>query len=70
MRKLSPEVVKEAIQRIRKDRFTFTELCSALRADYEPLKAIVFELLAEAKPCVKQVFDTQAREIRLRRIKP
>ena len=69
MKKLTPEFVKETIQRLDKDRFTFAELSAGVPADYDSLKNMVFRLLAEAKPCLKQIFDTEAREIRLQRSK-
>jgi hypothetical protein len=69
MKKLSSNLVREAILQFPKDGFTFADLSAAVRADYEPLKDIVFELLAEAKPSFQQVFDTKARSIRFQRIK-
>jgi type I restriction enzyme S subunit len=70
MKKLSPELVKEAILKLPKERFSFDELSVTLQADYDPLKDIVFELLGEAKPSVKQVFDPKAKQIQFQRIKP
>ena len=70
MQKLSSDVVKEAIQKLPKDRFSFEELSATLQADYDPLKDIVFELLGEAKPSVKQVFDPKAKQMQFQRIKP
>lgn len=67
MTKLSPELVKRTIQQLRKDHFTFAELNTHVRTDYESLKDILFALLAEPKPCLKQVFDSKAREIQFRR---
>jgi type I restriction enzyme S subunit len=68
MKKLSPEDVKEAIARLPKDRFTFEELSTALQADYDPLKDIIFDLLGESKPTLKQVFDSRAKTMRFERI--
>lgn len=68
MKKLSGQLVKEAIRQLPHDYFTFADLFAALRADYEPLKTIIFELLAEASPCVRQVFDTKAKAMYFQRI--
>jgi hypothetical protein len=38
-------------------------------ADYETLKDMVFTLLSEAPASVKQVFDTDAKTMRLVRVK-
>ena len=69
MNRLSAEVVKEAISKLPKDRFSFDELGASLQADYDPLKNIVFELLGESKPSLKQVFDPKAKAMQLERIK-
>lgn len=69
MKKLSAEVVREAILEIPKDRFTFSDLRTGVRAEYEPLKNILFDLLAEAKPCLRQVFDPAVKEMRFQRVK-
>jgi DNA-directed RNA polymerase subunit F len=68
MKKLSPEVVKEAISKLSKQRFSFDELSAVLQVDYDPLKDIVFELLGEPKPALRQVFDSKAKTMQLERM--
>ncbi len=70
MKKLSPEVVREAIAQLPSNRFSFDELSAALQADYDPLKDILFELLGEAKPALRQVFDAKTKTMQFERIKP
>ncbi len=70
MKKLSPEVVKAAIAQLPSNRFSFDELSPALQADYDPLKDILFELLGEAKPALRQVFDAKTKTMQFERIKP
>jgi type I restriction enzyme S subunit len=69
MKRLSPDIVQDAISHFPKDRFSFDELSAALEADYDPLKDIVFELLGEPKPTLRQVFDSKAKTMQLERIK-
>jgi type I restriction enzyme S subunit len=69
MNKLSSDVVKEAIRKLPKKHFTFADIMSVVRADYDPLKDVIFQLLAEPKPSFKQVFDTKLKEMRFQRIK-
>jgi type I restriction enzyme S subunit len=52
------------------DQFTFDDLRGHLASDYESLKGIVFELLGEADPSLRQVFDTGAQALRFVRLKP
>lgn len=68
MKKLSTALVRETIRAFPQDRFSFGEIIAAVSADYDPLKDILFELLAEEEPCVKQVFDPKAKEMRFERV--
>jgi type I restriction enzyme S subunit len=69
MKKLSLQVVKEAISKLPKDRFSFDALNDALQVKYDPLKDIIFELLGEPQPVLRQVFDSKAKTMQLERIK-
>jgi type I restriction enzyme, S subunit len=69
MKKLPLEAVKEAIKSLPQQRFTFKELSDSLQVDYDPLKDVVFELLGEAEPVLRQIFDSKAQTMQLERIK-
>jgi type I restriction enzyme S subunit len=68
MEELSTESVREAIRQLPDDRFTFDDLHNLLPGDYESLKEIVFFLLFETKPSLKQVFDRKVKAMRLQRV--
>jgi hypothetical protein len=51
------------------DQFTFDDLHGQVSTDYETLKDVVFVLLSEAPASIKQVFDTEAKTMRLVRVK-
>ncbi|WP_365742970.1 restriction endonuclease subunit S [Nostoc sp. JL33] len=59
MTKMTKESVKEAIWQLPKDKFSFNELRENLTGDYDLLKDILFALLSEAEPILKQVFDQE-----------
>lgn len=61
--------VKEIIAGMAADQFTFNDLRAHVASDYELLKRIVFELLAEPDPSLRQVFDTEAKALRFVRLK-
>lgn len=63
MTKLTAQSVKDLIRQLPDDRFNFDDLRTRASTDYETLKEIVFDLLSEAKPTVKQVFDTKAKSM-------
>ena len=67
--KLTTAALKEIIRGLPTDRFTFDDLRGQVSADYETLKDVVFALLSEAPASVKQVFDAEARTMRLMRVK-
>ena len=49
--------------------FTFDELRRASSADYESLKKELFALLADVNSGVEQFFDTDAKTMKLRRVR-
>jgi len=59
--------VKEVINQFPQDRFSFDELRKKVPGDYESLKEIIFDLLAESKPSLAQVFDQDAKAMRFTR---
>ncbi len=69
MKKLSPEIMKEAISRISDDNFTFEELRKVAIGSYEEVKETLFQLLSGDQPPIKQVFDKRDKAIRFERIK-
>ena len=62
--------IKAAILRLKNDRFSFDELRHQAGGDYESLKGILFKLLEEPSPVVRQVFDEEAKAMKLERIRP
>ncbi|MEH1869554.1 MAG: restriction endonuclease subunit S [Nostoc sp.] len=61
MTKMTKESVREAIRQLPKDKFSFDELRENLTDDYDSLKDILFALLSEADPILRQVFDQEER---------
>ena len=61
--------VKAAILNLKTDRFSFDELRDQAGGDYESLKGILFKLLEEPRPVVRQVFDQEAKAMTLERIR-
>ena len=66
---LTTDTLKEIIRGLPTDQFTFDDLRRQVSADYETLKDVVFALLSEAPASIKQVFDTEAKTMRLVRVK-
>lgn len=64
---MSTELVTTAIRQLPERRFSFVDLRSVVSGDYDELKEILFVLLAEEKPPLKQVFDKKARVMRFQR---
>lgn len=62
--------MKAAILSLEADRFSFDELRDQAGGAYESLKGILFELLEEPSPVVRQVFDQEAKAMKLERIRP
>ncbi|HLP92215.1 MAG TPA: restriction endonuclease subunit S [Nostocaceae cyanobacterium] len=67
MTKMTKESVKEVIRQLPKDKFSFDELRENLPGDYDSLKNILFALLNEPEPSLKQVFDQEAQAMRFLR---
>lgn len=63
MTKLSQESVKEVINQLPNNKFSFDELRGKIPGDYDLLKDILFTLLDETDPIVKQVFDREAEKM-------
>ena len=61
--------VKAAILNLKADRFSFDELRDQAGGDYESLKEILFKLLEEQSPVVRQFFDQEAKAMKLERIR-
>ncbi len=62
--------IKAAILNLKTDRFSFDELRAQVSGEYESLKAVLFELLEEPSPVVRQVFDKKAKAMHLVRVRP
>lgn len=58
--KLSEVSVKEKITKLPKQ-FSFDELRAELNGNYDEIKDILFNLLSETEPALKQVFDEKAK---------
>ncbi len=67
VKRVTKEFVIEVIQKMPDDRFSFEELRAYVPAEYDVLKDIVFTLLDEPSPNLKQIFDTEVRAIRFER---
>jgi type I restriction enzyme, S subunit len=60
MNKLSKESVKQVIEQLPNDKFSFDELRGEISGDYDLLKDLLFTILDETDPIVEQVFDREA----------
>lgn len=69
MSKATAQSVKDIIRELPDDRFTFSDLSSRASTDYETLKDILFVLLAETQPLLKQVFNTKTQSMQFVRVK-
>jgi type I restriction enzyme S subunit len=68
MTKITTESLRSIIRQLPHDRFTFDDLRAHVSVDYESLKDIVFVLLSETRPSVKQVFNTETRAMEFSRV--
>lgn len=68
MEKHNTDTVKAIIQQMPLKRFSFDELRSQVTTDYESLKDIVFALLSESEPLLRQVFDEKAQAMCLEKV--
>jgi type I restriction enzyme, S subunit len=60
---ISIESIKHAIRQLPEPRFLFSDLRSVIGGDYDSLKAVVFEVLAEEPPLMKQIFDNKTKSM-------
>jgi type I restriction enzyme, S subunit len=60
MNRLSKESVKQVIEQLPNDKFSFDELRGEISGDYDLLKDLLFTILDETDPIVEQVFDREA----------
>ena len=67
--KMTVDTVKEAINQLPEDIFSFDELREKIPGDYETLKSILFELLTTPEPSVTQFFDQSSSAMRFIRSK-
>jgi len=68
MNTLSQDTVRKAILGYPKKEFSFSDLRTVAPSDYESLKNILFQLLAEKKPVARQVFNAKTRAMQFQRI--
>lgn len=61
MTKISTESVKEIILQLPMDTLSFAELRKNIPGDYDSIKDILFTLLDEAEPIIRQVFDEEEK---------
>lgn len=64
------DAIKAAILKLSTDIFSFDQLKAQVTGDYDSLKESLFELLEEPTPVVRQVFDKQAKAMKLVRVRP
>lgn len=70
MPKLSADLVKQVISEMPENRFSFADLRQRVPGEYEPLRAILFKLLADSNPPIKQVFDQESKSMQFEAITP
>lgn len=70
MNTIDKDSIRNAILKLKADRFSFEELRAQVSGDYESLRAALFELLEEPSPVVRQVFDKTAKAMYLVRVRP
>jgi len=67
MNRLTKDSLKATIHALPGKSFTFEDLRREVPAEYEVLKELLFQLLDEKQPLVRQVFDKKEQSIRLER---
>ncbi|MGA0557877.1 restriction endonuclease subunit S [Larkinella sp. VNQ87] len=67
---LSPETVLASIRHLPDDQFTFDELRRQITADYDSLRDVLFKLLLDQQPALKQVFDPERQMMNFIRVRP
>jgi type I restriction enzyme, S subunit len=63
MPRLSEKLVKEAIAKIDAETFSFDELSRNLPSSYDSIKDILFSMLDESTPAIRQTFDKKSKKI-------
>lgn len=64
----SKEAIRDTILKLKVRTFSFDDLRATVSADYESLKAAVFELLEGPEPIIRQVFNKKAETIQFERV--
>ncbi len=64
MIKITEASVKEVIDQLPQDTFSFDELYEKISGNYDLIKDILFALLSEPEPMITQIFDPKAKSIR------
>lgn len=68
MKKTDTETLREWILSLPVEIFTFDDAYAHDRGNYEVLKDSVFKLLGEDNPIIEQIYDTESRTLKFRRI--
>lgn len=63
MTKLSVDALKESLLSMDADEFTFDQIREQVSGEYELLKSLLFQLLSEKTPAIKQVFNNETKQI-------
>lgn len=69
MTKLNAELVKAVIQEMQKKSFSFEELRILVPGDYETIKDILFLLMSETSPLIRQMFDEESKKMIFEKVK-
>lgn len=69
MTKITVDSVWQVMHQLPHDSFTFDELRQRFSADYDTLKDVVFQLLGEEHPKLRQVFDPATSAMRFEKVK-
>ena len=66
-KKLDQEALRAAIADMPGDGFSFAELRGRIPGDYEELRDLLFDLLGQSVPPLRQVFDRSSGAVRFMR---
>jgi type I restriction enzyme, S subunit len=55
--------VVNKISKMKKDQFTFEDLFDSINAEYDEAKDVIFALLEDSKPMIKQEFDKESQRL-------
>ena len=64
MTKIDRKTVVSAVQCMPTNEFNFDELRKSVPGDYDTLKEILFSLLSESNPPLKQIFDQDTKAMK------